>query len=385
LPAPASTPTTNAARPRRRAATFAARTPAFDPNGRLWLAWAEGAEIFVGSSGDLGRTFGPATRVTIEPEEIDANSESRPKIAVGPHGTIYVTYTRLGREPYTGDIRFSRSTDAGRTFSPPLTLNDDGQETGHRFDSLSVAPDGRVIVAWIDKRDLEAAKATGRAYEGAALYYAVSSDAGRTFGRNRKLKDSVCECCRLAPSFDPAGRLVLLWRDILPGGIRDHSLARIAGEGTSDGPVRATRDEWAIDACPHHGPSLAIAADGSYHAAWFTGEGPGGPGAFYARSLDAGRTFSTPVRLGEPSSQSHAVIFASGNSVVVAWKQPRASGGAAIVVRRSNDAGTTWSSPSELATTAAASDHPLLVGSGGTIYLSWFSAAYTDGLRGVAW
>ena len=232
-----------------------------------------------------------------------------------------------------------------------MTLNDDGVETGHRFDTLVVGADGRIVVAWIDKRDLEQASRDGRKYDGAALYYAVSRDEGRTFERNRKLKDGICECCRLAPAVEPGGRVALFWRDILPGGIRDHVLGWI-GQDSAAGPVtRVAHDGWAIDACPHHGPSLAISTDGMYHAVWFTGAGPAGPGAFYARSADRGHSFSEPRRVGQPSAQSHAVVFAESRRVWLAWKQSTSPQATGVFVQRSDDDGATWGPAQEIAAT----------------------------------
>jgi hypothetical protein len=352
-----------------------APSAALDPSGRLWLAWAENRYVFVSSSRDEGRSFEPAVPVNPAPEDIDANSESRPKIAIGPRGQLYVTYTRAGAKPYTGDVRFSRSIDAGHSFSTPVTVNDDGVETGHRFDTLVVGTDGRIVVAWIDKRDVEQASRDGRRYDGAALYYAVSRDEGRTFDRNRKLKDDICECCRLAPAVEPGGRVALFWRDILPGGIRDHVLGWI-GQDSAVGPVtRVAHDGWAIDACPHHGPSLAISRDGTYHAVWFTGAGPLGAGAFYARSADRGHSFSEPRRVGRPSAQSHAVVFAEGRRVWLAWKEPASPEGVTVFVQHSDDEGATWAPAQQVASTAGSSDHPFVIGSARGVFVSWFTAA----------
>lgn len=343
-------------------------TPAFDARGRLWLAWVEGRHVLVSSSKDLGRTFAPAVTVNAVPEDVDANSESRPKIAAGRGGEIYVTYTRLGARRYTGDVRFSRSTDGGRTFAPPVTLNDDHLDTGHRFDALAVRPDGTVFVSWIDKRDLEAAGM----HAGAAVYYTVSRDAGRTFEPNRRLASDVCECCRLAPAFDTDSRLTLAWRAVLPGGVRDHAIGWISRDGSAASPERATVEGWKIDACPHHGPSLAISADGTYHLVWFTGEGPRGAGAFYAFSLDRGRTFSAPRRLGLASGEAHGMVVAAGRHVFLAWKQ-RDEAGSAVYVQRSDDDGVNWSEPEKVLSTSGSSDHPQLTASPTGVFLSWFT------------
>jgi hypothetical protein len=357
-------------------------TPAIDAGGRLWLAWEEGPHVFVSVSEDEGRTFAAATRVNAEPEPIDANSESRPKIAFGGGGALFVTYTRAGTKPYTGDIRFARSLDGGRTFSPPVTINDDGLDAAHRFDALAVAPDGRVIVAWIDKRDLETAARGGGPYDGAALYYAESRDRGARFSPNRRLADRICECCRLATAFDASGRLAVAWRNVYPGSIRDHALGWIGSDGTPGATTRVTRDDWKIEACPHHGPAMAISASGAIHFVWFTGAGPAGAGVFYARSLDGGRTFSPPRRVGAASASAHASIVTRGREVLIAWKTPGEAGGASVRLERSPDEGATWGTGVEVARTAAASDYPFLIHTSSGVRLSWLTGA--DGYRYLA-
>jgi hypothetical protein len=351
-------------------------TAAFDHNGRLWAVWVEASNVWISASADLGRTFEPAVRVTKDTEPIDANSESRPKIAFTRDNAILVSWTRKGTQPYTGDIRFARSVDGGQTFSTPITINDGGPETG-RFDALHVGPSGRTYLAWIDKRDMDQATKAGQRYTGAALYLAESLDGGATFLPNRKLKDHVCECCRLAIAFD-GDVPVIAWRDVINGTIRDHALLRFTDPATPGPPIRATHDNWHIDACPHHGPGLSIGDDGTYHLVWFTGEGPGGTGAFYARSTDRGRNFSAPLRLGPQAALAHAVVLARSPRVVLAWMEA-AGAGRLVRVRQSSDGGLSWSDAAEAAATSGASDYPLLITRGSEVFLSWFTP--TEGYR----
>lgn len=356
-----------------------APTPALAPDGRLWVAFAEGQNIFVTSSADQGATFAEATRVTRAPEPIDANGESRPKIALGPGGRIYVTWTRRGRTMHIGDIRFARSAGPGRPFDPPVTLNDDGLEATHRFDSLAVDAKGEVRVAWVDTRDRERARAAGGPPVEAALYLAVSRDGGRRFEPNRRIDEGVCECCRVALRVEPSGTPVVLWRDLLPGRVRDHSLLRLTGGAPE--VRRASVDEWAIDACPHHGPALSISRGGAYHAAWFSA-GARQDGVFYARSEDEGRTWSPSMKIGSSETSGHADVLAAGDGVWLAWKESRPAGGTAILTRRSADGGRTWAAAGEAASTLGGSDHPVLVARGDAAYLSWFTAR--EGYRLVA-
>ena len=350
-------------------ASVSVPTAAFAPDGRLWAVWVDPSGVYAGSSRDLGRTFAPPVRVSSDGESIDANGEARPKLALGPRGEVYVSYTRKGQSPFTGDIRFARRLPDGR-FSTPITVNDDGLLTGHRFDTLAVSPKGAVHLAWIDKRDLEHAKEKGLPYEGAALYEAVSTDGGRSFGANRKIKEGICECCRLAFAWD-GETPVLLWRDILAGGVRDHSIARLE-EGRQPVIERATDDGWRIDGCPHHGPALAVGRDGTWHMAWFTGEGKRGGGLFYQRSADGGRSFSEPMQLASGHA-SHPAVLAIGTTVWLAWKD---TDGDTTVVRtlHSDDGGAHWSAPRVAARTRGASDHPLLVARREAAFLSWLAS-----------
>ena len=121
-------------------------------------------------------------RVTPVAEPIDANGESRPKVALGPRGEVYVTWTRKGRTMHIGDVRFARSLD-GRRFTAPVTVNDDGLRTGHRFDTLAAARAGASTLAWIDTREQERARRRWEARRWARrLYLAASGDGGRSFG-----------------------------------------------------------------------------------------------------------------------------------------------------------------------------------------------------------
>lgn len=364
----------------RHGPTKASTTPTvtFDRAGRLWAVWVDNSQVFASGSDDLGRTFGKAVTITPKPEEVDANGESRPKIATGPGGEIYLTWTRAGRQRFTGDIRFSRSIDGGRTFSAPVTVNDDKRETGHRFDTVHVGPTGTVYVVWIDKRDLDKATAAKRPYAGAALYFTRSTDRGRTFSANEKLKDEVCECCRIAVDFD-GEEPVMFWRDVIGGTTRDHAILRFRDRLTAGSPARATHDGWQIDACPHHGPSMSIAEDGTYHLVWFTGHSPQGGGAFYGRSTDRGKTMTPAMRIGSENAIAHGVVLSRGRTVYLAVKEMVRPAGTGVQILKSTDGGLTWAKPVEALRTTGVSDHPFLVAKGNSVFLSWFTR--DEGLR----
>jgi hypothetical protein len=355
-----------------------ATSAAFDQDGRLWVVTKQLANgdgfVVVQSSGDLGKTWSEPRRVQPAPEPVAANGEARPHIAFGPKGEIYITYTKPVAPPHIGDIRFVRSLDGGKTFSPPVTVHANRDVIVHSFESTLVDRAGRIYVAWIDGRDAVAAKAKQQGYKGSAVYYAVSGDGGASFRGDYKVADHSCECCRIGLALNAAGRPVAMWRHVFAPNVRDHALAEL-GENGATGPVqRATFDDWRIDACPHHGPSLAFAANGTRHQVWFNGKEDGG-GAMYARANAAG-VLGKPVVLGSAQA-SHPDVAVSGKLVAVAWKQFDGSA-TAILARVSSDGGATWREQ-ELGRTAGESDQPRLVAAPASVVLVW--RTQNEGIR----
>lgn len=349
---------------------------AFDARGRLWLAQVRDGHLYVSRSDDKGQSFHAPVRVNPAPERIAADGENRPKIVVGDD-RVYVSWTQLLEQPFAGHVRFSRSLDGGASFGAPVTVHRDRAAVSHRFDSLVVNGRGETYLAWIDKRDAHAAAGRGENYRGAAIYYTRSTDGGASFEPEQKLADHTCECCRLALAVDTDGVPVLLWRHIFGKNVRDHALARV----DDPRPQRLSHEYWQTDACPHHGPALAIGPDGGYHAAWFSGA-PERSGLFYARSGGGQHRFTPPVAFGDNTAQAaHPDVFVLGKAVFLAWKE---FDGRATTIRlqRSADGGRTWSAPRTLAASAGPGDHPRLMHDGRTLYLAWNTLA--EGFRLIA-
>ena len=341
-------------------------TTSFDENGKLWLASIRGQHVYVSYSDDRGVTQSAPVKVNAEPENILGDGENRPKIIVRK-GVIYVSYTQGLAKPTTGDIRFSRSTDGGKSFSAPITVNDNREVISHRFDSMVVNDKGHIYIAWIDKRDLSAAQKKGEKYNGASVYYAMSDDGGANFRSNIKIADHTCECCRTAMAVDTDGYPVVTWRHIYETNIRDHALIKLDGKMA---PVRLSQENWNTASCPHHGPSISIASDGIYHATWFS-NAPDRHGLFYAQSTDHGKTFSSPLNFGNFEAQpARPYVLSLGSRVYLVWKEFDGES-TGIFGIFSGDSGKSWSVPKKLAATSDVSDWPFLISENNRAYLSW--------------
>ena len=133
---------------------------AFAPDGALWIsALDKQGRLTVQRSADRGRTWEPPRVLDTGGDTVAADGESWPKIAFSGPRTVVISYTHPLAKPYTGEIRLLRSDDGGASFAPPVTVHHDRQVITHRFDAIAFDAKGVLHALWIDKRDLEAAKA----------------------------------------------------------------------------------------------------------------------------------------------------------------------------------------------------------------------------------
>ena len=98
-------------------------------------------------------------------------------------------YVACSVQPYfnsdVADVMFNKSTNGGATWNnaAPAKINDDTDTTNTQwFGTLSVAPNGRIDVIWLDTRDTPGS-------DNSALYYSYSIDQGNTWSANEKLSD----------------------------------------------------------------------------------------------------------------------------------------------------------------------------------------------------
>jgi len=246
----------------------------------------------------------------------------------------------------------------------------------HRFESVITDAAGRILVVWVDKRDLHAAEKAGKPYRGAAHYYTMSDDGGASFKPERKLADHSCECCRIGLSLDRDGAPVAFWRHVYVDAdtkdeqIRDHATARLTWNEKPPVVQRATFSGWKLNGCPHHGGDLAVTADGVRHQAWFAMP-DGKPTLFYSRLDPNGERVDKeqPFATGQVS---RPMVIAEGNKLWLTWKVLTEKD-TQLMARWSVDGGNTWSEPRTLAASNGANDHPRLVAYNGKAFVGWRS------------
>jgi hypothetical protein len=287
---------------------------------------------------------GRGAPVRVNPPGTSVDSLHQPPgIAAGPDGALFITWSSRKPVPVGGlfasDLQLSTSGDGGATWSGHVRLNDD-QPTSHSFEGLAVAPDGTVLVAWIETRDGKAATMLARVTErGTRVAEPIRLDTGET-----------CVCCRVDVSVGPNDGVSVLWRKVFPDNVRDMVLAVSRDGGRSfAAPALVHADGWKITACPHRGGSIAADAKGRLYAVWYTEATEGRPDVLFATSTDA-RRFSPPRRLhtatGSIPDQARLAVDQAGRAVVV-WEDSTAVR-RRVLMRATRDGGRTLSPPQSL-------------------------------------
>lgn len=121
--------------------------------------------------------------ISVNPQGLLGQAWIDVDISGGAHnGNVYVLAS-VARNSISdpGDVMFAKSIDGGVTFSAPTRINTDiGTTATQWFGTMSVAPNGRIDVVWLDTRD-----ATNDI--NSVLYYSFSEDQGDSWSDNEAI------------------------------------------------------------------------------------------------------------------------------------------------------------------------------------------------------
>jgi hypothetical protein len=340
------------------------------PDGRPVLAWAarEGQvnHLYLLRMGD-----GSPVRVNPEALTVDALHHP-PRLAVAPDGPVYVSWSADKPRPegtlFASDLMLSRSLDGGRGFGSPLRVNED-RPISHGFDGLAVAPDGTVVLSWIDGHE-------GR--KDPATWVARVVEQGTRVEAIRKVGDDTCVCCRVDAAAGPGGTVALAWRRVFPGDVRDMVLAVSRDGGRTFGdPTLVSADRWKINACPHRGGAVGLDARGRVYMSWYTEGTDIRPDLRFAVSPD-GRRFGPPRRLHVSATsipdQARMAVDPAGRAVIV-WEEATAVR-RRVLLRYTLDAGRSLSPIHVLSSAIKAYAPDVAFAPDGSFLVAWHEEAF---------
>ena len=268
--------------------------------------------VYVSKSTDGGLTWG-------DPVEVADNTltefQDKEYIAVdatgGSHdGNVYMSWTRFA---FNYPIFFSRSTDGGSTFSPPIQISNDVATQGS---IPAVGPNGEVYVVWYS-------------YQYSTQRMAVSTNGGQSFGPPFNVAN-VDEIPSPLPggsfrdnSFPTlgvdqnTGDLYVAWSDYSNGDADIFFVRSTDGGQNWSDPIRVN-DDLLFNDLHQFFPWLAVAPNGNIYLSWFDSRNDPTPYSqpfiydeYAAVSTDGGLSFSENVRISEVSSDA-SIGFGGG-------------------------------------------------------------------------
>lgn len=288
-------------------------------SGVLYVAYGQGrqdaGDFFIRRSSDGGRSFSPPLRINHVAGEVAGHDQAPPLLRAGADGALYALWSASRPQPGwrygKSELRFARSSDGGASFTPARTLADDGTDASRAFHDMTVASDGALHVLFRP----EAKPAEAHAHHGTAqMRITVSRDGGAGFEPSRLVAAPVCECCRPALARAPGGRVFAAWRD---------AQRNSAGKAVRDIAIAVYDRRLEPEVAAHVAVADGWAYDACPHAGpavaavgdrlflgWFSGQGPR-PGLRLSYSDDGGRSFAAATELlGDTHVPPSLVAFA---------------------------------------------------------------------------
>jgi hypothetical protein len=270
-----------------------------DKVGAVHVAFVAGQDAFYVKSSDSGKTFSPPLRINSEPGSVHPPNMFRgPDIALGKDGRVHVIWYSNGYQRKLPQdqwgVFYSYLDPAQSAFAPTRNLN-------HKpSDNYSVAADenGNVAVIWMAKK----------------LYLNKSRDNGGTFDDAEAVPVAdPCECCASRAFYSKDGALYIDYRE-KANNMRDmYLLTRARGDATFS-KQKISTTPWQVNACPMAGTFLTGAKNGLV-VAWET------KGQIFYGRIDRGAGFLPPNEIRAAAKGKWPVALAAHDgTVLVSWK-----------------------------------------------------------------
>ncbi len=272
-----------------------------DAAGNINVVWMDqnSNQIFFARSTNAGVSFSTPLNISNY-----ASGASSPTIAVDSSGGIDVVWqgSVAGHDPY--DLFFTRSTDAGASFSVAKDISNTA--TGAFFDQIAVDPVGDIDVAWNSNCPSPAFCSV----VSSDVFFSQSKDGGATFSSPVQITNTQGQAAisRVLMAIDSATDVNLAWPQV-SGGNSAFFSRRHAGATAFSAPRQIASSFPAAMALDASGNINIAAADND---------------VYLLQSADQGNTFS-PTNItngGTGNGPEDVEVVAAANSagnVAIAW------------------------------------------------------------------
>src|SRR5229473_2662472 len=333
---------------------------AVDLGGNIYVVWEDdtntNSNILFSRSTDGGATFSPPKGVSNS-----AGFSFNPRVAVDTGGTINVVWQDSPDFFRTSNVFFSRSSDAGNTFSTPMNLSGTSSSAFYSTPQIAVHNAGNISIVWESD--------TGNL----AIWFSGSSDGGATFSAPTMLSTNTGGSIDSQIAVDKNGNINVVWEDDLAGH-SDISFSRSADNGATFSPPMNLSNPLGNSLANSNSPRLALDLLGNIDVVW-ANDSPGNFDIFISRSTDGGVNFSGPKNISRSSTFSSNPFIAvdAGGNINLVWADINpADLNTDIFFARSSDGGATFSTAQNVSHSSGFSSNPwLTVDAGANINVSW--------------
>ncbi|HKV48532.1 MAG TPA: sialidase family protein [Candidatus Acidoferrales bacterium] len=273
-----------------------------DGAGNINVVWSDTntSQIFFARSTNGGVSF--STPLNISNYAAGASS---PTMSLDASGGIDVVWqgSVAGHNPY--DLFFTRSTDAGASFSVAKDVSN--TPSGAFFDQIGVDPAGNIDIAW----NSNCPSPSFCSVVSSDVFFSQSKDAGATFSAPVQITNTQGQAAipRVLLAIDSRGNVDLAWPQVA-GGNNTAFFSRMNAGATAFSAPRQIASFFPT--------AMALGASGTINIA------AAGADVYLLQSTDQGNTFSsTNITNGGTGNNPEAVEAVAGangaGNVAIAW------------------------------------------------------------------
>ncbi len=235
---------------------------AIDTAGTIHIAYGANDDVRYARSADGGKSFSKPVSLG-SGHVLSLGMRRGPRIAISGNAVCISVIGGKQGKGRDGDVLLFRSTNGGKTWEEPVTVNDHDKPDSARegLHAMAASPQGEITCAWLDLR-----------HKTTEVFSSTSTDGGKTWSKNvlvyHSPSGSVCECCHPSVTYAPDGKIHVMWRNTLEGK-RDmyHSISSDGGK-TFASAHKLGAGSWSLDHCPMDGGSITVLADGKAATVW---------------------------------------------------------------------------------------------------------------------
>jgi hypothetical protein len=291
----------------------------------------ESDDVLYTRSTDAGRTFSTAIKVSG-----NAALAFESTLALDSVGNPYVAFTGLNPNPANGSFAtfVSRSTDHGNTFSTPVLAS--GTSRNSRSPKIAVDKSGNILVSSVEFSQT-----------GSPLFvFAVrSTDGGKTFSAPTAISQTG-ESIGNPPfvAVDSTGAAYVIYQD------NSQSTATIRLAVATDGRTFAASKVVSASQVNAFAPQIAIDKNDTVYVTFYD-RFASTSSAFnreivLIKSTDKGNTFGSQINVSEDAGQStFPSLIVGDQGVSIAWEDNTNDPQRDVLVARSTDGGATFGTP----------------------------------------